>query len=382
MPRKQPKTPQGELIIQGELVEVGPAGQLVGQVDATAVDPGMLPPVLSGNRTPAVEVKVRGFYLSIAELFERWVTRRSSQHTQRAYRRDVMSLIEFLAIRWPKEGLKLFTVTVGDVQRWRDWMVEEEYAPKTINRRVSSVSSLYRYLQAAAAELRLPITVPNPSHAQFIARASTDAVKETAALTATRARQLMGIPDGEDVISYRDRALLKLFLFSGIRIGTACRINVGDFRVDGDEAVLRINEKGDKRRSIGIHYAAAQAIQEYLEKAEITRGPLFRPRLGPKSETLANRHMASNSMYMLLMSYLEQLPGAMQTAEAEDGSTQSQCIYTPHGLRATCATRLLDLGVDIAKVQELLGHRHITTTQIYDKRRRSTAESASHDVAY
>jgi len=53
--------------------------------------------------------------------------------------------------------------------------------------------------------------------------------------------------------------------------------------------------------------------------------------------------------------------------------------YTPHSLRATTATLLLDAGVDIAKVQELLGHRHITTTQIYDKRWRTMAE-ASHDV--
>ena len=72
-----------------------------------------------------------------------------------------------------------------------------------------------------------------------------------------------------------------------------------------------------------------------------------------------------------------------------DGHSNSYCrrsgrseLSPAHGLRATCATRLLALGVDIAKVQELLGHRHITTTQIYDKRRRSTAESASHDVAY
>ena len=63
-----------------------------------------------------------------------------------------------------------------------------------------------------------------------------------------------------------------------------------------------------------------------------------------------------------------------------DGTEKTQCVYTPHSLRATTATLLLDAGVDIAKVQELLGHRHITTTQIYDKRRRTTAESASHDV--
>jgi site-specific recombinase XerD len=58
----------------------------------------------------------------------------------------------------------------------------------------------------------------------------------------------------------------------------------------------------------------------------------------------------------------------------------SRCIYTPHSLRATTATLLLDAGVDIIKVKELLGHRHVTTTQIYDKRRRTTKEGASHDV--
>ena len=63
-----------------------------------------------------------------------------------------------------------------------------------------------------------------------------------------------------------------------------------------------------------------------------------------------------------------------------DGSKIKRCIYTPHSLRATTATLLLDAGVDIIKVKELLGHRHVTTTQIYDKRRRSLKEGALHDV--
>src|ERR1051326_9197255 len=237
-----------------------------------------------------------------------------------------------------------------------------------------------QYLASAAAELRLPITVPNPAHAQFIARQSTDPREETKALSATRARQLMGSPAGDSVLDSRDRAILKLYLYSGIRLSTGCRLKVSDFHQDGDAATVRLHEKGDKRRTIGIHYAAAQAIGEYIEAAGITSGPLFRPLLNPRSKKLAGRAMDSKTMYRVIQGYLERLPAATKEAVQADGCVRRQCIYTPHSLRATTATLLLDAGVDIRKVQELLGHRHVTTTQIYDKRRRSTAESASHEV--
>ena len=71
----------------------------------------------------------------------------------------------------------------------------------------------------------------------------------------------------------------------------------------------------------------------------------------------------------------------MKEEQLGGGTSIRRCIYTPHSLRATTATLLLDANVDIVKVKDLLGHRHITTTQIYDKRRRSTSESASHLLA-
>ena len=78
------------------------------------------------------------------------------------------------------------------------------------------------------------------------------------------------------------------------------------------------------------------------------------------------------------------VPGSKreEAVTAEDGSTTkvARCVDTPHSLRATTATLPLDAGVDIMNVKELLGHRHVTTTQIYDKRRRSLKEGASHDV--
>lgn len=339
-----------------------------------------LPPVLAGHVTPAVRQRVEKFYYSVAEIFETWLKRRQSGHTQRAYRQDLETFIRFMDIDWPDESWRMYTVTVQDVQAFRDELARQSAAPKTLNRRISSLSSFYRFLAATAAELRLPITVPNPAHAQFISRESTDPLRETRALSATRARQLMGMPAGDSVVQARDRAILKFYLYSGARIGAGCRLKVGDFHRDGEEATMRLTEKGGKHRTIGLHFTAAEAIGEYIEHAGLTGGPLFRPRAGPKSEKLAERHLDPLSMYHVIMGYLRRIPGAVKKEIGPNGQATSYCIYTPHSLRATTATLLLGAGVDIRKVQELLGHRHVTTTQIYDKRRISVAESASHDV--
>ncbi len=335
-------------------------------------EPESLPPVLLGRATLEVQEKVGKFFASVADIFETWVARRKSKHTQRAYRQDVMSFVRFIGLRWPEDSHQLFTVSLKEVQAWRDSLVKENAAPKTLNRRVSSLSGFFKFLAVTAAELRLPITVPNPAHAQFIARGSTDARDETKAMTATRARQLMGLPTGDTLLDYRDRAILKFYLYTGARLSAGCRLKVSDFHHDGDEATVRLSEKGDHRRTIGIHFTAAQAIQEYLERAEITSGPLFRTRLNPKSRKLAEHGFTPVSMWRLLVSYLEELPGALRERQEPDGTVVKECVYTPHSLRATAATLLLDAGVDIRKVQDLLGHAKPTLsprpTQQYDRR--------------
>lgn len=341
-----------------------------------------LPVIFAGHATPAVAEKVRKFYFSVAEIFELWVRRRSSKHTQRAYRADIMSFVRFLEIEWPKDAIRMLEVKIVDVLAYVDYLRDENScASKTINRHIASLSSFYKYLAGAAAELRLPITVPNPAHAQFVTRQSSDPRDETKALTSTRARQLMGLPSGEDLVEYRDRAILKLYLYTGIRLSTGCRLKVADFHQEDGESTLRIHEKGDKRRTIGIHFNAAQAITEYLEKAGIESGPLFRAQAHPKKrDALSEQPISSRTMYRLILGYLMRLPGAMKKEQLEDGSVVEFCLYTPHSLRATVATLLLDAGEDIRKVQDLLGHKHVTTTQIYDKRRIATSQSSSHNV--
>ena len=85
-------------------------------------------------------------------------------------------------------------------------------------------------------------------------------------------------------------------------------------------------------------------------------------------------------MYRIVRGYLKRLPAAVVEVAGNANDVRERCVYSPHSLRATTATLLMDSGIDKAKVKELLGHKHLTTTQIYDRRRRSTSESASHDV--
>jgi integrase/recombinase XerC len=189
----------------------------------------------------------------------------------------------------------------------------------------------------------------------------------------------MGLPSGDTVLDARDRAILRFYLYSGARLAAGCRLQVEDFQQDQDGATIRIAEKGARRRTIGLHFAAAEAIQEYIARAGLTSGPLFRPRRNSRSMKLSDDGFHPATMYRLIQSYLSRLPQGTQPGTA-GASGPARCAYTPHSLRATAATLLLGVGVDIRKVQELLGHRHVTTTQIYDKRRLAAAEGASHDM--
>jgi site-specific recombinase XerD len=363
-------------VIEGVQETIETSGKLIVLTDGIIRE---LPPILTGSTPGRIEERVEQFFLSVAQIFEAWVARRTSKHTQRAYRQDVMAFVAFRQIAWPEDATTLFRTSVADVHAWRDHLVAEGRAPKTLNRRIASLSSFFKYLQAAAAELRLPITVPNPAHAQFLGRDAADPREETRALSATRARQLMGLPAGDSIFHARDRAILKFYLYSGARLAAGCRLQVEDFHQDPDGATIRISEKGARRRTIGIHFTAAEAIADYVAQAGLKDGPLFRPRKNSRSKKLADTPFDPSTMYRLIMGYLQRLP---RDARAKDGDADqaAPCPYSPHSLRATSATLLLGAGVDIRKVQELLGHRHITTTQIYDKRRRAAAEGASHDM--
>ena len=98
-------------------------------------------------------------------------------------------------------------------------------------------------MREVAADAKLSIIVQNPAHKDFIKRPATDPVEETKPLTANQARKLMGFASGDEVLDYRDRAILKFYLFTGARIATGCNLDVADFRFDEDDSTIRIEEK-------------------------------------------------------------------------------------------------------------------------------------------
>ena len=339
----------------------------------------LLPPMLAGHATPAQTKKTHTFYLSVAAMFDTWLERTPNKNTQRTYRRGVLNFIEFLGIEWPQASHEFLQVTVPDVQAWRDDMETEGQSPATLNARISAVSRFYGFMREVATEMRLPVQSPNPAHAQFIKRETTEPVRPTVPLTRSKAHKLMSLPskkdDGMDeVLEVRDRAILATFLYVGLRISTVCKLNISDFHDDPENPVLSIQEKGKRktRRRVGVHAHGAEALREYIEAAGIEKGPLFRARCNPRSKKLSDARISDSSMYRLLVEYLVRLPHSTDK--------EGRCRYSPHTLRSTTATLLDEAGVGIKRIQELLGHKDIRVTQRYIKLGDDTRKGASHDV--
>jgi site-specific recombinase XerD len=139
----------------------------------------------------------------------------------------------------------------------------------------------------------------------------------------------------------RDIAIMELFYSSGLRLSELVALNVSD--IDPISETVRVIGKGRKERIVPVGEIALQAIQRYRQEAGIHSGPLFVSKL--------RKRISARSVWLLLRKYL--------------GQTAIQMRASPHKLRHSFATHLLDNGADLRSVQTLLGHANLSTTQIY-----------------
>jgi integrase/recombinase XerC len=260
--------------------------------------------------------------------------RRLSPHTVTAYRGDLLSLATFLA----RSGTNLGGATHPILRRWLAHQATRGSARSSIARRAAAARSLYRYL------LRRGHVASNPAATLAAPKLPTllpDVLK------ASEAQTLVEAPEGDDPYAVRDRAILELLYATGIRVAELCRLDVTD--LDLDSARIRVLGKGGTERMVPVGDASREALSRYLRSARAEMEPH-----DPSDVLFFNRRRkraTPRDIRAVVQKY---------RAKALSGRRAS-----PHTLRHSFATHLMEGGADIRAVQELLGHSSLGTTQRY-----------------
>jgi integrase/recombinase XerD len=279
-----------------------------------------------------------------AEEFLSWmVTERGrSANTLSAYRRDLQGYWAWLLER----GLTLQTVDRAALDAFVSERRTAGGAASSVARQVAAIRMLHRFLAeegvrhddptADVEGIRVPAGIPHPlSEAEVLA--------------------LLAAPSVNEPVGLRDRALLEFLYATGARISEACGLSLGDF--DHEEQLVRLLGKGSKERIVPYGRHAAAALADWL-------GPFGRPHLEPQ-------HWARRGDSEAVFLNLRGARLSRQAAWAMVGKYGDRIglgtKLSPHVLRHSCATHLLDHGADLRIVQELLGHASISTTQVYTK---------------
>jgi len=290
-----------------------------------------------------------------------WLANIENANTRRAYRNDVREFMRFAGIHQAEE---FRLVKRSHLIAWRKQLETRELQAATVRRKLSAVASLFDYLCECNA-------VPfNPADGVKRPNQGTNEGKSPA-LGDAEAKALLEAPAPDTLKGLRDRAILSILLFHGLRRAELCSLAVGDLQSRRGVMHFRVHGKGGKIRFLPVHPHSLQRISEYLEHAghgDKADNALFRPiknSSGSLDEALTG-HGVYKDVVRKYASVLGLDPSAV-------------CV---HGLRATAATNALDHEADIAKVQEWLGHACIATTRLYDRRKTKPEDSPTFKVSY
>lgn len=266
------------------------------------------------------------------------VERNASNLTIKSYREDLTALHGYLTESYGREPSPR-EITSLDLRGYVAALHEAGYAKSSISRRLASLRSFYRFVQRegnADQNPAKPLRNPRPDRNLPHFLSSDDL------------QRLLDAPPASEPMGLRDRAILEIMYSAGLRVSETVGINEGD--LDLAECLVRIRGKGRKERLSPLGSFAAKAIQNWLAVRRVsTREPK-----GIEAPVFVNkfgRRLTTRSVARMLEKYLKLTGLDLRT--------------TPHTLRHSFATHLLDRGADIRSVQELLGHKSLNTTQIY-----------------
>ena len=288
-----------------------------------------------------------------------WFSNIDNPRTRLAYKADVGAFMAFVGI---EHGAQLNQVGRGHVLAWRADLVSKKLGSATIRRKLAAVSSMFEYLANLNAVASNPVKgVKRPIVESYEGK--------TPALSDDQARRLLAAPDSMTTKGLRDRAILSVLLYHGLRRAELCALDVGDRELRSGLMHLRVHGKGGKLRYVPLHESSAVALQAYLDHAGHAANKaaaLFQGTRGTRTGAL----FGPAGVYKDVLKY----GLAIGLADMK--------LLGPHVCRATAATTALERGADIANVQEWLGHSNIATTKLYDRRNSKAEDSPTFKVSY
>ncbi len=270
------------------------------------------------------------------------VERNLSDQTRRGYLSDLRQYRAFLESRGePAEGGDGIPTDPMVIRSFLASLYKENLRKVTISRKVAALRSFYRYL------LREGKVRFNPAELLQLPRCEKYI---PVVLSADEILSLLRVNFSEDAAGLRDRAIIELFYSAGIRLSELTGLNITD--IDFAGGLIRVRGKGRKERIVPVGTPAFQAIDAYLNRRaeHAAKGR----QTGPDEPLfLSSRGMRMNPRGVARV---------VERVVRESGIVRT---ISPHALRHTFATHLLDAGADLRSIQEMLGHRSLSTTQKY-----------------
>jgi integrase/recombinase XerC len=267
------------------------------------------------------------------------IEKNASNLTIKSYREDLFDLAEFLIDAAQGREVPAREITPLDLRGYVSALHEAGYAKSSISRKLASLRSFYRFAQ------RQQLAESNPAKALRNPRGGR---KLPHFLTNDEVDRLLNTPPKNEAMGLRDRAILETMYSAGLRVSELVGLNDGD--LDFADGTVRIRGKGRKERIGVLGKFAIAAIERFHEKRKLS----VRQPVGRESPVFTNKfgdRLTTRSIGRMLEKHIR--------VAGLDTRT------TPHTLRHSFATHLLDRGADIRSVQELLGHKSLVTTQIY-----------------
>ncbi|MCU1458251.1 MAG: tyrosine recombinase XerD [Actinomycetia bacterium] len=282
---------------------------------------------------------------------ESWLTveRGLAPNSLAAYRRDLRRYAAFLRARGITDprtvGEDVVRAYVAELESARDEDGGPKYKQSSVARALVAVRSFHRFCVDEG------VTTADPSETVFSSRVPQGIPK---ALTEPEVEALLGAVTGDEPRAQRDRAILELLYGTGIRISELVGLDLYD--VDLEDGMARVMGKGSKERMVPVGRSARRVLETYLADGRRVLTPVKAGRSADRDALFLNARGGR-----LTRQGCWKIVRAAGTRVGLDGR------LSPHVLRHSCATHMLEHGADIRVVQELLGHASISTTQVYTK---------------